>query len=63
MTLTEADKTMLHALAERTIIDRLNRAEAVGATTKGRVIVEFRGEPTEAEVAWEALGRRLRGEE
>lgn len=45
----------MRRLAQQVLIDRLNRAEVVGTTKKGRVIVELRGEPTEAEKQWVAL--------
>ncbi len=57
--LTEADKAMIKALAEVVVNDRLARAMEVGATKKGRMIVEFTGQATEAELAWERLKEEL----
>jgi hypothetical protein len=52
--------TDIHALANRVLNDRLQRCVVVGATVKGRTMVEFTGEPTAAEVEWEALKCQLR---
>ncbi len=37
------------------VCDRLARCVCIGATKKGRTIVAFTGEPTAAEIEWEAL--------
>jgi hypothetical protein len=58
--ITEAERAMLRALAPTVIVDRLKRAMEVGTTSKGRVICEFVGEPSEAELAWERISMELR---
>jgi len=51
----EQDKDMIHALAQVVIMDRLRRAEIVGETDSGRIMVEMVGEPTEAERMFDAM--------
>jgi hypothetical protein len=57
--LTEAERTMIAALAQVVIVDRLKRAVEVGTTSKGRIICEFVGEPSEAEKKWEEIRARF----
>jgi hypothetical protein len=45
----------IHALAQQVIIDRLGRANVIGADKKGRTIIEYVGEPTPAELEWEQI--------
>lgn len=58
--ITEAERVMLRALAPTVIADRLKRAMEVGTTSKGRIICEFVGEPSEAEQAWDRISKELR---
>lgn len=53
--ITETERVMLRELAQVVIIHRAERAMVVGATDKGRTIVELMGEPSEAEVAWDRI--------
>ena len=51
----EQDKEMIHALAQVVIGDRLKRANIIGETDSGRIIIEMVGEPTEAERMFDAM--------
>ena len=62
MVLTDELKAEIRALAPIVVTDRLSRAVEVGATSKGRVICEFVGEPTEAERRWVEIEKGFRRE-
>jgi hypothetical protein len=62
MELTEALRAEIVALAPIVVSDRLSRAVEVGTTSKGRVICEFVGEPTEAERRWVEIEKGFRRE-
>ena len=53
--MTEADRTMLRALACEVLASRAERLCEAGTTKSGRVIGVLVGEPTEAEVMWDAI--------
>ena len=57
---TEQEKALIRALAPTVLRDRAERAMVVGATKKGRTIVEMVGQPTEAELRWDRLMEELR---
>lgn len=46
---------MLRALAREVLASRVERLCEVGCTSKGRVIGVLVGEPTEAEIKWDAI--------
>jgi len=50
-----AEQEMIQALAGVVVVDRLKRAEVVGATKSGRTIAVLVGEPTGAEKHWEQI--------
>lgn len=54
-TVTEADRTMIKALAAQVCVDRLARLHEAGTTSKGRIIGVLVGEPTAAEVMWDQI--------
>ena len=56
--MTEAEREMMQALCQQVIVERCRRSRIVGATEKGRCIVEFHGEVTEAELMWESIRER-----
>lgn len=56
---TEAERTMIAALAQVVIVDRAERMMDMGTLKNGRTIGELHGDPTEAEKKWDEILERF----